>query len=239
VLYAECLAVAGFVHSFGTRETGSLATEPSGIRADAERFARVSGFEAGRFYEVSQVHGARVVQVLATDVPAFVRRGEGADALATGVPGHAVGIRTADCVPVLLADPRSGRVAVAHAGWRGVVAGVVTRAALAVGVPTERLVAAIGPSIGPCCFEVGEDVAVQIATATRPAVRLDRTGQRPRVDLWLAVEHQLRALHIATVDTLGRCTVCEPELFFSYRRDGARAGRQWSAIAARSPGAHA
>ena len=116
-----------------------------------------------------------------------------------------------------------------------VVAGVVQAAlrALEASDPA-ALVAAIGPSIGPCCFEVSPDVAAQLAEAGGDGIVLRRGGhENPHVDLWRAVEHQLRAAGVGTVDTLGECTMCDAARFFSYRRDGAESGRMLSVIVAR------
>ena len=150
-------------------------------------------------------------------------------------PGFTVGVRTADCVPVLIADRKTGAVAAVHAGWRGVVAGAVRSAMLALEPKNANdLVAAIGPSIGPCCFEVDDPVAGQLGHAAGDGIVIRRGREKPHVDLWRAVSHQLHLGGVETVDTLGACTMCEPQRFFSFRRDGARSGRMLSVIAARS-----
>ncbi len=146
-------------------------------------------------------------------------------------------VRTADCVPALLAE-RDGRAAAAvHAGWRGVVAGVVgsaIRELAAAGVDPARLVVALGPSIGPCCYEVGEEVANALAAASG----VEPTGGpegRPRVDLGLAVRRQLedRGVPSRVISTAPWCTRCRDDLFFSYRRDGERAGRMLALVGPR------
>ena len=150
--------------------------------------------------------------------------GEG-DALVTRVPGVAVSVRTADCFPVLLADPQSRAVAVVHAGWRGTATGVV-RASLArmhteFGTEPENVYAAIGPGIGRCCYEVGAEVARQFGLLE--AGRLD-----------LAVENRTQliaaGLRPDRIDHVGGCTFCHPEQFFSWRRDHDPAGRMISFI---------
>ncbi len=144
-LRSKLLDDAGFLHAFGARDAGD------------REIASTLGVD--RVVQTTQVHGARVV-------PADAAPGEAADAVVArgGSSPVAVGVRVADCVPVLLADARSGDVAAVHAGWRGVVAGVVPAAVAALG-PAPSLVAAVGPCIGACCFEVGLDVAELIARA--------------------------------------------------------------------------
>jgi len=150
--------------------------------------------------------------------------GEG-DALVTRVPGVVVSVRTADCFPILLADPQAQAVAAVHAGWRGTAAGVV-RASLSrmhdeFGTEPENVYAAIGPGIGRCCYEVGADVALQFGL--REAGKLD-----------LAVENrnQLIAagLQPERIEQVGGCTFCHPAQFFSWRRDHDPSGRMISFI---------
>jgi copper oxidase (laccase) domain-containing protein len=128
---------------------------------------------------------------------------------------------------VLVADEASGAVAAIHAGWRGVVGGVV-RAGVEL-LAGQRLAAAIGPCIGACCFEVGAEVAAQTGFVAR------RQGDKAYVDLRAAVRAQLRALGVsdARIDDVAGCTKHEPERFHSFRRDGAHSGRMLAAIAAR------
>ena len=134
-------------------------------------------------------------------------------------------VATADCVPVVLGA--GDGVAAVHAGWRGVVAGVVDRAvgALAVAVGERPVAAWIGPAIGPCCYEVGEDVASRVVAASATGVARRGRGARPHLDLVAAVEIQLRGAGVEAIERLGPCTRCAPELLYSYRRDGAAAGR--------------
>jgi YfiH family protein len=161
-------------------------------------------------------------------------RARQADALVSRQPGIAIAVRTADCVPVLIGDTVSGAVAAVHAGWRGVVAGVIVEAVAALEAKDPAaLIAAIGPSIGPCCFEVDQDVALSIAQAGGDGIVIKRGGEKPHVDLWRAIEHQLRSAGISSVNTVSACTTCDHARFFSYRRDGSRSGRMLSVILAR------
>jgi YfiH family protein len=128
---------------------------------------------------------------------------------------------SADCLPIVLA--RSGEdapaVAVLHAGWKGLLAGIVQAGAHALGGGALR--AAIGPAIGPCCYEVGEEVAAPYRERFGDDVVRGR-----HLDLWTSAERALRAAGIEQVDRFDRCTACEPETFFSHRRDAGRTGRQ-------------
>jgi len=166
------------------------------------------------------------------------RRG---DAVSSASAGVGCAVRTADCVPVLIADQRTGRVAAAHAGWRGVVRGIVTstvKSLLQQGCQVKDLLAAVGPHISVTAFEVSEDVAHELSQAVPDVDAVVRKpGAKPHVDLRKLVRAQLVAqgLENAAVDDVHGCTVSDPELFFSYRRDGAVSGRHLSAVVARGP----
>ncbi len=144
-----------------------------------------------------------------------------------------VAIRTADCLPVVIVDPRTRAVAAVHAGWRGVVAEIAPKAVEAMkaafGSRVEDLEIAIGPGIGPCCFEVGPEVAVQFS-AFYPE-RNDLEG-RTRIDLAETITRQLRrnGVTMSQISTSGLCSCCNPELFESYRRDRENAGRMVTAV---------
>ena len=156
-----------------------------------------------------------------------------ADALITDCPSVTVSIRTADCLPILLVDPQRHAVAAIHAGWRGTVteiaAHTVERMRQRYGTHPADLYAAIGPGIGKCCYEVSEDVASQFGEA------VDGAG-KARLDL--ADENLRRLIHAGVrrdqVDILTQCTFCNAERFYSYRREGERAGRMISFITART-----
>ncbi len=144
-------------------------------------------------------------------------------------------VRTADCVPVLLADRQAGVVGAAHAGWRGALAGVVeaTLAAMSrLGAVAERTRAAIGPAIDPCCFEVSPEIAAAFADLAPDLVDHRRRG--PHVDLPGTVRHTLQAAGVPAraIERRGGCTRCSGQRYFSYRRQGEQAGRLLSVIAA-------
>jgi YfiH family protein len=191
------------------------------------------GFVAADLRLVDQVHGARVL--LAEGPPGAARGGDEADAIVLG-RGAVGGVRVADCVPVLVGDLFSGRSAAIHAGWRGIVAGVIGAALAALGDSRRARVAALGPCIGPCCFEVGLDVSERIAAAVGdPAVVVDRSGDKAHVDLRLAARAQLRLHGFGAFDAedVGGCTKCDRERFFSFRRDGEASGRHLAVIVAK------
>jgi len=145
------------------------------------------------------------------------------DALTENTPDAVVAIRTADCIPILLVDERRRAVAAVHAGWRGTAAGIVQRAVEAMrerfGTPPGDVHAAIGPGIGPCCYEVGPEVAAQFGLQGR--TRLDLAGANRRQLIEAGVTP-------GRVYASNLCTLCRREDFHSFRRDGEAAGRQFS-----------
>jgi len=144
------------------------------------------------------------------------------DGLWSDEPGRAMLLLTADCMPIALARDDAARPAlgILHAGWRGLLAGIVAAGVRALG-GGRRLAAAIGPSIGPCCYEVGEEVAAPFREAFGDDVVRGRN-----LDLWTSAERALRAAGVERVDRSDLCTACHPDRFFSHRRDGGRTGRQ-------------
>ena len=162
-----------------------------------------------------QVHSDRVLRA----APRV--RGEQADGLWTDEPGLPILALSADCLPIALARADRGEpaVAVLHVGWRGLLAGIVEAGARALG--ERELAAAIGPGIGPCCYDVGEEVAAPFRERFG-----DDVVHQSRLDLWTSAERALRAAGVEQVDRFDRCTACEPETFFSHRRDAGRTGRQ-------------
>lgn len=219
-----------------------IAVEESGVSL---RFAgRRSGSEKGSSLErlaaevapeapplawARQVHSAIVLEACAGLC------GEG-DALFTERTDLALGVVTADCVPVLLAGARA--IAAAHAGWRGLASGILPRAVerlvQELGERPAELQAWIGPAIGPCCYEVSDEVAEQVARASTRRARQPGTGERPVLDLHRAAAAQLAQTGLVRISALGICTRCHPANLWSYRRDGAGAGRNLSFIWRRS-----
>jgi YfiH family protein len=154
-----------------------------------------------------------------------------ADGIITRRPGLLIGVRTADCVPILIVDERTRSVACIHAGWRGTahniaIAGINAMMA-AYGSRPADLRAAIGPAIGPCCYEVGPDVALRFR-AWNPELAL--TSQPIHIDLPAINEKQLRAAGLSDIWQAKECTFCATKKFFSFRREKEQAGRMLSFI---------
>lgn len=158
--------------------------------------------------------------------------GEG-DALISNQSGITLSVRTADCLPILMADTRNRAVAAVHAGWRGTLLEIVPKTIQAMErefqTRPEDLVIAIGPGIGPCCFEVGPEVAIRFSKLFPERQDLDK---RTKIDL---AETNRRLLGrndgmIGQIATSGLCSYCQPDLFHSFRRDGEVAGRMVSTI---------
>jgi len=241
------LSARGIRHGFSTRRggvsEGRYATlnvgakwgdQPERVAHNRRRLAAAGGFSLDSLYTAIQVHGARVALVTEGVLRERVAETE-ADALVSLVPGSAVGVFTADCVPILISD-LDGRVAAVHAGWRGTVQGVApaaVEALVATGARRERLVAALGPSICARCFEVGPEVAAEFDRVAPEAVRRS-DGRKPHVDLWEANRVLLCAAGVPPerIDAAPPCTSCEPERFFSFRRDGGQIGQHLSFIIA-------
>jgi polyphenol oxidase len=248
-LKSELLERSGFRHAFFTRRGGvsggpfeslnfssAVGDDPGKVSENLKLAAGALGVGAGSIYFASQVHGRGVIAVSGAEDRLRVLEQEG-DGVASVTAGSACGVRTADCVPILVADARTGAVAALHAGWRGVVLGIVEAGVqvLARAGATD-LVAAIGPHISKAAFEVSEEVADQLVAASPDPGVVDRSfGARPHVDLRRIVRAQLRAAGVAdqAIDDVFGCTVADPDLFFSYRRDGPRSGRHLAAIVAR------
>jgi len=205
----------------------TVGDDLAAVEENHRRALGALGVEPRRVVSPYQVHGARVGVVgrahLGTVQPAT-------DALVTSVPAVPLLMRFADCAPVLFFDPVRRVVGIAHAGWRGVVAGVI---GATVRTMTERLGcdpadlwAGIGPTIGPCCYAVGPEVAVAVEEACPPGADMvhDADG-RIYLDLPAAVQAQLRAAGVEQIEDAGLCTACHVDEFFSHRAEHGRTGR--------------
>ena len=190
-----------------------------------------------------QVHGAdvRVVdgRTLPADPGGTLRppAAEEGDAQVVAEPGLAVGVWVADCVPVLICDETTRTAAAIHAGWRGTAKGIIG-AAIAVlrsryGADAGALRVALGPSIGPCCFEVGNEVAEALLASFPEAATCIVPGGKKRIDLVEANRLQARAAGVPAgrIQAAGLCTMCRPDLLESYRRGRGNAGRMAGIIA--------
>lgn len=208
----------------------SCGDDPVRVARNRQLFADAAGMPGAPIF-LQQVHGAEVVDWSDQEAPpAHVP--VPADAQITTRPGQPLAILMADCLPVVLTDTVGSVAAAAHAGWRGVRAGVLANVVRHVRarVRAERgLLAWIGPGIGPCCFAVGAEVreafcaqdpgAAAAFSAPRPGTRAAAQNAAWVADLPALAARQLRQNEVlVTVD--GRCTMCDPRAFFSYRRDG-------------------
>ena len=207
--------------AYASLNLGLLTDDPPGNVVENRRaLCAAVGADPEKATMAFQVHGARLAEADARGVVTPGIGYEACDGLWSGRPGQAMMLVTADCYPVALARERDDpALAVLHVGWRGLLEGIVEEGVTALG--GDGLVAAIGPGIGACCYEVGEEVAAPFQ---------DRYGEdvvrETHVDLALATERALRAAGVESVDRNGHCTACEPELFFSHRRDRGVTGRQ-------------
>jgi hypothetical protein len=206
-------AVPGLAHGFGQRSGA-----PSGS---------ASGPGPAAILLMSQVHGRTLRHAPWEGMP------EG-DACVAAAGSGVIGIKTADCLPVLIADQHRRVVAAAHAGWRGTAAGVAgaaVEALVAGGSDPRDLVAALGPGIGPCCYEVGDDVKAALGPAGRSFFVAGPRG-RYHLDVRRANRAQLRAAGLAdaAIASVDHCTFCRADLYHSYRRDGPRSGRMVSFV---------
>jgi len=230
---SPALAALGVPHVFTTRHGGTGEDFDLGDLGERHlaRLRRAAGAEGARVSSLKQVHGDGVVEAgaaLSPELPC-------ADALVSDRPDRLLLVRTADCVPVLIARRDGRRVAAVHAGWRGLVAGVIPRALDALG-PGE-FVAALGPALSLERFEVGPEVARAFEETGLSAAVSPRSGARPHVDLARAAFLELARGGVREIDSSDLCTWGD-DAFFSYRRDvthGGRktTGRQGAAIAAR------
>jgi YfiH family protein len=249
-LQSPRLTREGFRHAFFTRRGGfspppfvslhfGAAGHPAeALLANVRVAAAEIGVAAAHLYTATQVHGRDVVVVRGDEDRSEVLQRK-ADAIVSAARGVACGVKVADCVPVLVADRRSGAVLAIHSGWQGTcldVAGAGVAALRSAIGGDGDLVAAIGPHIEVCCFEVGDDVAEKLARCA-PGVRsVDRArGAKPHVDLRAIVRAQLVATGIedGAIDDVRGCSKCDAVRFFSYRRDRDNSGRLLAAIAVR------
>jgi YfiH family protein len=183
---------------------------------------------------LKQMHSSLTRRVIAAQIEE--RAPLWGDGLLTDDPGAMLAIQTADCLPILVADTQRRAVAAFHAGWRGTLKRIVERGVESMraefGSRAEHLVAAIGPGIGPCCFEVGPEVEELFAARFDYADAIFKKGAKPRLDLVEANRRQLvsAGLNSESIFTLNLCTSCRTDLFFSYRAERGKTGRMMSVI---------
>jgi YfiH family protein len=229
-------------HGFSLRQggvsTGAFASlnlsegvgdSPADVRENVRRLAEEAGCSAAHLVTVRQVHGDRVVRA----TPSLVQE---ADAVWTqGGAGTWVGVKSADCVPVLLATADGRTVAAVHSGWRGTALRVVARAVEALvrtGAKASEVCAVVGPCIQACCYEVGGELAERFRLEFGAEVVRDG-GVRPHLDLAKAVRATLLSAGLSphNVELQPACTACDASRFYSHRRDGGLTGRHLAFIA--------
>lgn len=238
-------AAHGFTTRFGGVSRGYLSSLNLGIhRGDSEEnvtrnyeiLASALGFDTGKLILTHQVHGEVIRCVTEADCAPLFSQWPDCDALITDKVGLALAVFTADCTPVLLQDRRTGAVGAVHAGWRGTALDLAGKTAQAMcdqlGCRMEDIRAAIGPNIGPCCFETGPEV---------PEAMLSTFGQaaepwiRPQGDKFYVNLKAINALSltrrgVAQVDICAECTRCKPDWYWSHRVTGCQRGSQGAII---------
>ena len=235
MLQAQSLSrLAGIRHGFFTRSggvsdgvytslNGGVGSEDSPVKV-AENRARMAaglGVTLERFLTAYQIHSPEVV---VAETPWASNERPRADAIVTRTPGLAIGISTADCGPVLFADPQARVIGAAHAGWRGALTGVIEATVAAMeklGAERQRIVAAAGPMIRQPNYEVGQDLIDRFVAVESNTVRFFKPTKRPghaMFDLAGFVVSRLRRAKVAEIEDLGHCTYADPAQFYSYRR---------------------
>ena len=251
MLQSALLSRPGIRHAFFTRDGGvsdgfyasfnaglGSRDAPERVAENRARMAAALGVARDRLVTAYQVHSPNVV--VATE-PWSRAQAPHADAVVTRVPGLAVGVTTADCGPLLLADREAGIVGAAHAGWKGALAGVAEAAVDAMeqlGASRRRIVVALGPMIRQPSYEVGPDFVMRFSAADRENRRFFAPSGRDghaMFDLAGYITARLQRAGVGRIEDLGDCTYADPARFFSYRRSTHRAeadyGRHISAIA--------
>jgi purine-nucleoside/S-methyl-5'-thioadenosine phosphorylase / adenosine deaminase len=237
VLHSRLLDSRGIPHGFFSAAVPTLplhdqlgAEEPAGLGTI------LSKLNAEALTLPIQVHGEAIWQVDQRPERIFAY-GPEADAAITSVQGLAVGVRTADCVPILLATEDGKLVAAVHAGWRSCYAEIIPKAVNRMTSLSKSrrqpIYAAIGPAVGPCCYEVSTELAMRFTERFSWAEEFVTAGNKPHLDLPGIAGRQLQLAGIIndSIETLQTCTVCGSIVLHSFRRSGEKAGRQLSAIA--------
>jgi polyphenol oxidase len=239
LLVSPALAsVPRVVHAFSTRraEHNEFTLGPSGsenpaIQINRARFLSAADMPGWPVLKLKQVHSDTIHNM--TDTTAANEAKEG-DAAVTQLGGAVLAVQTADCVPILLADQEGRAVAAIHAGWRGTALRIaeksVARLVREYGIPADRFLAVIGPHNAVCCYEVGEEVVKAISDPA--AIVRKPEWAKPHLNQAVANQRQLIGAGIPEnqIVVSNLCTRCRSDLFYSYRRDGKRAGRMLSVI---------
>lgn len=197
------------------------------VQENLDRLHHALGVDRQNTVDASQAQADQVAIITETERGTRVN---GVDGLITNRRDVTLMLRFADCVPILLYDPVRQAIGIAHAGWRGTVSKVLTNTVRAMGeqfgTQPETLIACIGPSIGPCCYEIGRDVQAKVESAfpDAPDLLLHQNGST-HLNLWQANAVQLRGLGVEQVEIAGVCTADHTQDFYSWRRENAQTGR--------------
>lgn len=243
-------AQKGFVHGITGRQGGvskvpydsldmalHVGDDAEAVIENRRRFFAALGLDANRLVTPNQVHGDHIEVVTEREAGRGAKAYDDSisetDALITNTPNLPLMLCYADCTPILFLDPVQRAIGIAHGGWKGTVARIAQKTAERMqqefGTKPENLLAAIGPSIGPCCFEVGEEVADKFREAFpgHEAELIDESGQKPHVSLWQANRLQLLEAGLLPehIELANYCTSCHHDQLFSYRADGGKTGR--------------
>jgi YfiH family protein len=223
---------------FAALNLGSaVGDDPGAVQENHERVCRAMGIRPDLLVTAHLKHTARVLEVGPAQGGSCVGQ---ADGLICKAPGVYLIMRFADCVPLLLYDPVRRVVGIAHAGWRGTLQGpgvaqAIAQAMIQSGCRPRDIRVGIGPSVGPCCYEVGPEVVAAARRAGWPVGELFRpgSGARPHLDLWEANRRQFLALGVEQVEVVGLCTACHTDEFYSHRAENGRTGRFGAVIGVR------
>ncbi|MFA5073384.1 MAG: peptidoglycan editing factor PgeF [Nitrospirota bacterium] len=223
-------------HAFTTRRNG-LGARKNGVKAtdDWNVIAKDFGIANDRLVTVEQIHGETIVT--ADERNYQTMKSVQADAMITNIPGIAIGVETADCVPVLLVDPALRAIAAIHAGWKSTVLNIVGKTVYRMqdtfGSDPSTIIAGIGPAIGPECYEVDEPVMTKVKQAFPfwDQIATEHGNGRWHLDLVKTTMKELAQTGIQewNIHTIGLCTSCRRDLFYSFRAEG-RTGRMLSVI---------
>jgi YfiH family protein len=237
----------GLIHGFTGRRGGKsvglfaglnlsyrVGDDPKIVSQNVCDMKLAIGIHDSRVVTMKQVHGEQVAEVTDTNVK---EAGE-ADAMVTAKANVFLGVLTADCLPILMIAPKQRVAAAVHAGWRGSLAGIAANAVKYLAenydVAPEHLEAALGPAIGPCCYEVGEDVVRPLVArwGRLAEASVSASGAKTHLDLRRLNQAILAAAGLPPdrIFTSGPCTKCAGDEFFSYRRAGNETGRQMSVV---------
>ena len=206
----------------------SVGDDQKAVDANYGLICRALGIHRGDIATAYQVHSANVAVVGPDDRGRVARQ---TDALVTNRPGVFLMLRFADCVPIAFYDPVQRAVGLAHAGWKGTLGKAARKTVEAMmeayGSRPADLIACIGPSIGPCCYQIGGDVAklVNEVFPYQPQLLHRQWDGSRHLDLWAANRMQLAALGVHQIEVSGLCTACHNDEFFSHRADNGRTGR--------------